>query len=132
MNTGGSGHPQDRRANVLAVWSLATTATTANQEIGTRTVTTGKKYVVTAIIIEVYRTVVSATAALLGLISVRIGDTAWITLQASNNIASSMFGAVIPIPLGQEVPSATDFDAVCTPADVTSTTWKVNVIGYEK
>lgn len=128
----GSGNPETRRTNVLAVWSLATTAVDANQEIGTRTVTTGKKYVITAIVIEVYRTVVSATAALLGLISIRIDHTAWITLQASNNTASSLFGAVISIPLGTEVAAAIHVDAVCTPADVTSTTWKVNVIGFEK
>lgn len=133
LSTRASGDiPSLGRTNVLAVWSLATTATTANQEIGTRTVTAGKKYVVLAVVIEVYRTAVSATAALLGLISIRIGDTAWITLQASNNIASSLFGAVIPIPEGQEIPTGTDFDAVCTPADVTSTTWKVNVVGFEK
>ena len=120
------------RTNVLAVWSLATTATTANQEIGTRTVTTGKKYVVTAIVLEVYRTTFGTTAAALGTISVRIGDAAWITLQANQTNSGAPFGAVIPIPLGQEVNSAVDFDAVCTPVDTTSTTWKVNVVGYEK
>jgi len=127
-----SGSGEVARANILAAWSLATTATTANQEIGTRTVTTGKRYVILAIIIEVYRTTFGTTAAGLGAISIRIGDTAWITVYANQTSSGAPFGAVIPLPQGQEVPSGTDVDAVCTPADTTSTTWKVNVVGYEK
>ncbi len=120
------------RTQVLANWNLATTANTADQSIGTRVVHGFEAYVVTAIVIEVYRTVISAVATILGTISIRIDGVGWVTLTASNNIASSMFGAVIPIPLGQEIAPLKTVDAVCTPADATSTTWRAILIGYEK
>jgi hypothetical protein len=120
------------RVQVIANWALATTANTADQQIGTRVSRGFEAYVVTSIVIEVYRTVVSAVATLLGTISLRLDATAWITLQASNNTASSMFGAVIPIPKGQNIPPLHTLDAVCTPADATSTTWRAIIIGYEK
>ena len=117
-------------------WSLTTTSTTADQSIGSLVVTAGKIFKVQAIIIEVYLTTLSLTAAYLGLLKIRWGTDALAgPFMASNTVSGALFGLVVPIPdEGLEVrgDGSKTLNAVCTPAAVTSTVWKVTVIGYER
>lgn len=116
-------------------WSLTTTSTSADQEIGSRTPADGKKFCIQAIFIEVYLSTISDTAALLGLLSVRWNGSAILgPLQASNTSSGALFGVIIPLP-GEYVvigDGSKKLDAVCTPAAATSTVWKVTIIGYER
>ena len=116
-------------------FALTTTATTANQSIGSSAPTSGKKYVVQAIIIEVTYTTISTTAAHFGELTVRWGTTAIAgPFQASNPSSGAPFGFVIPIPdtLIETGDGSTTINAICTPAAVTSTKWKVSIIGFEE
>ena len=117
-------------------WSLTTTSTTGDQLIGSHVVTNGKVFKIQAIIIEVYLTTLSTTAVYLGTLKVRWGtDDILGPFMASNTSSGALFGMVIPIPdEGIEVlgDGSTTLNAVCTPAAVTSTVWKVTIIGYER
>lgn len=116
-------------------WSLTTTSVTADQEIGNRPVPKGKKFCIQTIIIEVYYTTLSTTAALLGILKIMWGTDVIIgPFQASNTSSGALFGLVISIP-GEYVvegDGTKTLNAVCTPAAVTSTVWKVSAIGYER
>ena len=55
--------------------------------------------------------------------------------MASNTSSGALFGFIVPIPdEGLEVlgDGSKTLNAVCTPAAVTSTVWKVTIIGYER
>lgn len=117
-------------------WSLVTTSVTADQEIGSVTPTSGKVFKIQAIILEVYLTVLDTTAVYLGDLKLRWGTDALVgPFKASNTSSGALFGFVVPIPdEGLEVlgDGSKTLNAVCTPAAVTSTVWKVTIIGYEK
>jgi len=117
-------------------WSLTTTSTTANQQIGSVAPAAGCIFKIQAIIIEVYFTTLSTTAAYLGIVSVRWGtDTIFGPFMASNTSSGALFGMVVPIPdEGMEdlVEEGYPLNAVCTPASATSTVWRVTIIGYER
>lgn len=116
-------------------FSLTTTATTADQDVGNSTPTNGKKYVVQAILIEVTFTTPSTTEVHLGTITVRWGTTAILgPIQATNPSSAAPFGFIIAIPDTKVLvgDGSTKINAICTPAAVTSTIWKVTVIGFEE
>jgi len=116
-------------------WSLTTTSTTANQQIGSYTVPNGKIYHIVIIVVEVYYSTPSTTAALQGTLSVRWGtDVILGPLQAVNPSSAAPFGFIAPMPEGYEVlgDGSKTLNAVCTPAAVTSTVWKVSLIGFER
>ena len=117
-------------------WSLTTTSTTADQSIGSVTPTNRKKFIIQVIIIEVYLTTLDTTAVYLGTLKLRWGTDDLIgPFMASNTSSGALFGFVVPIPdEGLEVlgDGSKTLNAVCTPDAVTSTVWKVTVIGYEK
>jgi hypothetical protein len=127
-------HYEEQRREDLN-WNLTTTSTTADQSIGSRIIEAKWTYVMQAILIEVYLTTPSATAALMGTITVRWGTQAICgPFTAVNPTSSAPFGFVIPLPLGHELygDGSTTINAVCTPAAVTSMSWRVCIIGYEK
>jgi hypothetical protein len=116
-------------------FNLVTTSKLADQPIGNYVVTSGKRYVIVAIFVEVYLTEISATAALLGLLSIRFGtDTIVGPFQAVNPTSSAPFGFIIPVAEGMEYvgDGSKALNAICTPATETSVTWKVNILGYER
>lgn len=117
-------------------WSLTTTSVTADQSIGSVVVTTGKTFKIQAIILEVYYTTLSTTAAYLGTLKIRWGtDDIAGPFMASNTASGALFGLVIPIPdEGLELlgDGSKTINAVCTPAAVTSTVWRVTILGYER
>jgi hypothetical protein len=116
-------------------FSLTTTATTADQSIGTDTPPANTKYYIQAIIIEVTFTTISTTAAHFGTITVRWGTTAIVgPIQASNPSSGAPFGFVVSIPdtMTFEGDGSTTINAICTPASVTSMVWKVSIIGFEE
>lgn len=117
-------------------FSVVTTSTSADQSIGSHTVTSGKKFKIQAIIIEVYFTTLSTTAAYLGTLKARWGtDVITGPFMASNTSSGALFGMIIIIPdEGLEVvgDGSKTLNAVCTPAVATSITWRVTIIGYER
>ncbi len=116
-------------------WSLTTTSATANQSVGSRIIANGTKYCIQAIIIEVYLSTLSETAALLGDIQLNFGGAAVLgAFKASNTNSGAMFGLIIPLPEEYVVigDGSKTLEAVCTPAGITSTVWKMTIIGYER
>jgi len=125
-----------KREHRAESFALTTTATTANQQIGSYTPKVRKHFVIQLIIIEVYLTTLDATAALLGKLSLYFptyGQYILRDLQASNTSSGALFGLVIPIPEGYfEKHYRSEIRAICTPAVVTSMKWIVNLLGYDK
>lgn len=117
-------------------WSLTTTATTANQEIGKYTPKVRSNFVIQVILITVYLTTLDTTAALLGKLSVYFpayGEYIVKDLQASNTSSGALFGLVIQVPEGWfEKHYQSEIKAVCTPAVATSMKWIVQILGYDK
>jgi len=127
--------PLKREHRALS-FDLTTTATTANQLIGSHKPDVRKHFVIQLIIIEVYLTTLSTTAALLGKLSVyfpNYGEYIVKDLQASNTTSGALFGLVIPIAEGWfEKHHLSEIKAICTPAVVTSIKWIVTILGYDK
>lgn len=117
-------------------FSLTTTATTADQEIGIYTPATKSHFVAQLIFIEVYLTVLSVTAVLLGKLSVYVPtfeEYLLKDLQASNTTSGAMFGVVLQIPQGWfEKHYRSPIRAICTPAVATSTKWIIQIVGYDE
>ena len=137
MSLGGSGsgdgHTVQTRKDQN--WSLTTTATTADQAVGSAIPTNGKRFRIQAILIEVVYTTISTTAAHFGTITLRWGtDVILGPIQASNPSSGAPFGFVIATPKLVEVlgDGSKTVNAICTPAAVTSTVWKVSLIAYEE
>lgn len=107
----------------------------ADQSIGSRTPAKGKNFCIQAIVIEAYLTTLDTTAVYLGRLSIRWNGVAIIgPIKASNTSSGALFGVIIPVP-GEyilEGDGTKVLDAVCTPDAVTSTVWKVTLIGYER
>lgn len=131
----GEGKPVAHDVNQPLNWSLTTTSTAADQNIGSHTIPVKQNYCIQVIIIEVYLTTLDTTAVYLGSLKVRWGTAVILgPFQASNTSSGALFGLVIPIPEEYVVEGdgSTTLNAVCTPAAVTSTVWKVTIIGYER
>jgi hypothetical protein len=112
---------------------LVSTATTADQVVVTHTVTASKLLMLSYVTIEGRLTAVSGTASILGDCSLEppLGTKA-ITHTFTNPTTSEVdrvpyvFPDPIPLAAGSVV------RVVCTPAAVTSMTWKASFGGYEK
>lgn len=117
-------------------FSLTTTATTANQEIGIYTPTTKNHFVIQLIIIEVYLTTLSTTAALLGKLSLYVPifeEYLLKDLQASNTTSGALFGVVLQIPEGWfEQHYRSPLRAICTPATASDIKWIIQIVGYDE
>lgn len=121
------------KTSVLKTGTLATTAVTADQVILTYTVTAGKTFHLEYIHLSASRTVIAAAAAVLGLCSVETpSGTKIFTCRFTNPTTSEAPNVIVPI--GEPIPIAAGIviRVVCTPADVTSTTWIANLGGYER
>lgn len=121
------------RTVVLRTGSLVTTAVTADQVILTYTVTAGKTLWLEYYAYDVRLTVVSATASILGTVSLELpSGTKGFTSTETNPTTSATGMRILsfsdPIP----VTSGTTIRIVCTPAATTSMTWVGNVGGYEE
>lgn len=125
-----------KREHRSLAWSLTTTATTADQEIGSHTPKVRKHFVVQTVIIEVYFTTLDTTAALLGKLSIyfpKYAEYIIKDLQASNSSSGALFGAIISIDQGWfEKHNLTEIKAICTPATATSIKWIVTILGYDE
>lgn len=113
-------------------WTLTTTATTADQSIGSHTPANKKVLNIEAIVIEVSLTTPSTTEVVLGTITIRWNSIAIITVRAINPSSAAPFGLVIPLRDFEVNGDASKaLDAICTPAAVTSTKWRVGIIAHE-
>ena len=125
-----------KREHRTVSFALTTTATTADQLIGNYKPAVRKHFVIQLVIIEVYYTTLSATAALLGKLTVYFPDyLEYIVkdLQASNTSSGALFGVVIPIDQGWfEKHDLSEIKAICTPAVATSIKWIVQLLGYDE
>ncbi len=120
------------RTSVLKTGTLVTTAVTADQVVLTYTVTSGKTLWLEYYGYDVRLTVLSATASILGTVSLEFPSGTKTFTSTETNPTTSQTGMRIltfstPVP----VTSGTVIRVVCTPAAVTSMTWVANFGGYE-
>lgn len=120
------------RTPVLKTGTLITTAITADQVVLTYTVTSGKTFWLQYIAWDVRLTAVSATASVLGAISLEAPSgtkvfTATEVNPTTSETAMSSLAFAEPIPIA----SGTVIRWVTTPAATTSMTWIGNFGGYE-
>jgi hypothetical protein len=128
----GSAGSQER-ANVFKTGTLVTTANTADQVIVTDTVTALKTYFVEYLSIEGELTVASATATILGTVSLELPSGIKVVSHRLVNPTSSAPDRVVytfaePIPIG----AGSVVRVVCTPTAATSMTWTASLGGYER
>lgn len=124
----------DGKTNVLKTGSLTTTAATADQVVLTYTVTAGKTFYLQYLQLEGRLTVQSATASILGTLSLETPSGTKVithtllnhTIENVDRIPTSDFSEPIPIAAGVVI------RVVCTPTAVTSMLWIANFGGYEK
>jgi hypothetical protein len=119
--------------NVLKTGTITTVAVTADQVVLTYTVTAGKTFYLCYLVMYGRLTAVSATASIIGAISLESpAGTKLITFDDVNPTTSEpdfhplMFGEPIPIAAGVVI------RIVVTPAAATSMLWRGNFGGYEK
>ncbi len=124
----------DRTGRILAMktGTLVTTAVTADQVILTYTVTVGKTFWLEYYAYDVRLTVLSATASILGTVSLEAPAGTKLFTSTETNPTTSQTGMRTltfsePLPIA----SGTVIRVVCTPAAATSMTWVVNFGGYE-
>jgi len=119
--------------NILKTGTLTTTAVTADQVVLTYTVTSGKTLYLQYVVMYGRLTAVSATASILGAISLETpSGTKVITFDDMNPTTSELeFNPLVfnePIPIA----ASTVVRIVVTPAATTSMLWRGNFGGYEK
>jgi hypothetical protein len=119
--------------NVMKTGTITTTATTADQVVLTYTVTSGKTLFLQYLVMYGRLTTLSATASILGAISLEApSGTKAITFDDVNPTTSELefnpVGFSEPIPLA----AGTVVRVVVTPAATTSMLWRANFGGYEK
>lgn len=113
--------------------SLTTTAVTADQVIATYTVTAGTTFYLAAVAWVVRLTTLSATASVLGTISLEMpSGTKRITLTKTNPTTSFIVPDVLPFSEPLPLAAASVIRCVCTPAATTSMLWNASIVGYEK
>ena len=123
------------KTNVYLTGTITTTATTADQVILTRTVTTGKTFFLQYIMISARLTTLSATASILGTASIETPSATKIMTETfTNDTTSSKPIHTFKIEFDEPIPigSGVVIRAVCTPSAVTSMIWRANFGGYEK
>ena len=119
---------------VLKTGQLTTTAVTANQAILSYTVTAGKTLFLEYLDIQARLTAVSATASILGTVTVSIAGVVVFTGEFVNPTTSDAGSQSIRLMMGEPIPLAAGTTIVVqvTPAAVTSMRWTSNLGGYEK
>jgi hypothetical protein len=118
---------------VMKTGTLVTTATTADQVVLTYTVTSGKTFYLLYYAYDVRLTAISATASILGTVSVETpSGTKVITTSEVNPTTSETSAVTLSLPVPIPIASGTVIRIVCTPAATTSMTWLGNIGGYEK
>ncbi len=123
---------RSNRTVILRTNTIVTTAVTADQVVLTYTVTIGKTLWLAYYAYDTRLTVLSATASILGTMSLELpsgtkGFTSSETNPTTSQTAMRILNFSEPIP----VTSGTTVRVVCTPAAVTSMTWIGNLGGYE-
>ncbi len=120
------------RTPVLKTGTLVTTATTADQVILTYTVTVGKTFWLLYIAWDARLTVLSATASILGAISLETpSGTKVFTSTETNPTTSETLMSVLTFPEALPIPAGTTIRWAVTPNANTSMTWIANFGGYE-
>lgn len=128
LNISGQLAPEEA-SQVTVEGSLTTTATTANQQIITYTVTTGKTLFLQFIYAEGRRTSMpgNANPLELGTMSLETPSGTKIVTMARVHPPANNY----PAPLLLRVLSGTVIRVVVTPFDTTSTLWRACIGGYE-
>jgi len=121
------------RTNALKTGALTTTAVTADQVVLTYTVTAGKTLYLSYLELSAVLTVLSATASILGTISLETpSGTKVLTERMQNGTTSAPDRIVMSFPDPIIVAAGVVIRVVCTPGAVTSTLWRANFGGFEK
>lgn len=121
------------KTNVLRTGSLTTTLTTADQVVLTYTVTAGKTLFLQYFTLMARLTALSATASVLGTMSVETpSGTKVFTTSFTNPTVSLIRPTVIVVAEPIPIPAGTVLRMVCTPAAVSSMLWIANFGGFEK
>lgn len=119
--------------NVLKTGTLTTAAVTADQVVLTYTVTAGKTFYLTYLVMYGRLTAVAAAASILGPISLETpSGTKVLTLDAMNPTTSEL--EFNPITFSEPIPIAAGvvIRVVVTPVAATSMLWRANFGGWEK
>lgn len=120
------------RTSVMKTGTLVTAATTADQVILTYTVTSGKTFFLCYFSQDVRLTAVSATASIIGTVSLETPAGTKVWTSTETNPTTSQTGQKVVAPSDPlPIPSGTVIRWVCTPAATTSMTWVANFGGYE-
>jgi hypothetical protein len=114
---------------VMKTGNKVTTAVTADQEILTYTVTTGKTLYLQYLKIDTRLTTFAVTATNFGLASLENPSGTKLITQMQSGAGITL----IPLYIFNDIPipSGTVIRVVCTPSAVTSYTWQANIGGYE-
>ena len=119
---------------VMKTGSLVTTAVTANQNVLSYTVTTGKTFYLTYIDIQARYTTLAGTLSPIGTANLLIGGVnsyqAWFTNPSDGDTGSQAVRITFSEPL--PITSSTTIALVVTPAVASSLTWLANFGGYER
>jgi hypothetical protein len=119
--------------NVLKTGTITTTAVTADQVVLTYTVTAGKTFYMTYLVMYGRLTVLAATATILGAISLETpSGTKVFTLDDVNPTTSELEFNPIVLPTPIPIAAGVVVRVVVTPAAATSMLWRANFGGYEK
>ncbi len=128
------------RSNVWERYTLTTTTTTADQIIGTYTVTNNETLSLCCFVLVGERTTPVNTNQILGNISIQytINGSSWVTMLShvlrSGIVgkAANMISIALPVDCIKLLGTGTlGLRAIVTPADTTSTDWQFVLIGFE-
>lgn len=122
------------KANVLKTGSITTTAATADQVVLTYTVTNGKTFYLEYVQCEARLTTLSATASILGTISLETPSGTKVATYSLVNGTGELDDQCPTMYLSEPIPIAAAVVVRCvtTPTAVTSMLWVCNFGGYEK
>ncbi len=120
------------KTRVMKTNAIATTTTTAEQVVLSHTVTTGKTFYLEAVSVEAYLSSASTVARRLGNVFLEEFSSSPIMMWGMwNNTVSIVDRATHTFSEPVPFTSGNTLFAVCSPTSGTSTTWRVNFIGYE-
>lgn len=117
---------------VMKTGTLTTTAVTADQVVLTYTVTAGKTFYLQYIQLQVRLTTFAATATNFGDSSLESPAATKLYTQMNAHAGTPNDSTPIIFDEPQPFAAGTVIRIVCTPAAVTSFTWRANLGGYEK
>ncbi len=122
------------KTSVLKTGTLITTAVTAGQTILSYTVTAGKTFYLSYFDLQGKLTAISATASILGTVTISIGGVPVYQASFNNPTTSDPGSQAVRISIGESLPisSGTVITITVTPTAATSMTWISNLGGYER